>query len=200
MEQVRRRRVASAIGGSNVDFSDRGELTVDDYDFNDPMERLKAAELEQSDSQEDLRQKVNKERNAEVPVNKEAKSRFDILLGIARGTKDVVVDNITFSLRTLKSYESIDALSAAIAAKNAFEEMGSVRSRTLAYAIYKIDGVDSDRVFQTTSIDAKAEIIDNMSDAVVNYLFNEYNSLKNNIVESFSKDLEVNGEQTIKKS
>ena len=196
----RRRRVSSDLGATNVAGSKRNELVIDDFngiDFNDPNQRLKAAEL--NEDSEELRQRVNKERVKEEPVNKEIKSRFDILLGIARATKDVEVDGVVFCLRTLKSYEGIDAYSAAVGAANGFEEMGKIRSRTLAYAIYSIDGVESDRAFQTQSISKKTEIIDNMSEVVVSHLFKEYNDLKNGVTSSFSKDVEVEGTEEIKK-
>lgn len=103
-----------------------------------------------------------------------AKRRTEILLGIGRGTKDVTIDNITFSLRTLKNIEWKEAIKAVAMAELAVEQAYEMRAQILSRSIFAIDGQPVEMVIGSNN---KVDFVQNLDEAVVSYLYDIYNNL-----------------------
>lgn len=123
----------------------------------------------------------------------DAKRRIEILTGLGRKTKDVTIEGITFTLRSLKSFEQ-DALSQVIAAqehislpngKISFTSNGlyNIKIEALGHSLYFIDGQLTDVVLGTVNspyneqVAARQELIAEMDGELTNYLFIEFEKL-----------------------
>ena len=111
---------------------------------------------------------------AEERMEPGAKRRTEILLGLGRGTKDVTIDNITFSLRTLKNIEWKEAIKAVAIAELAVEQAYEMRAQILSRSIFAIDGQPVEMVIGSNN---KVDFVQNLDEAVVSYLYDIYNNL-----------------------
>lgn len=134
------------------------------------------------------RQKVEAQNKASPNVKKQ----LELRLGIGRVYKDVLVNDgeqeVTFTVRTLKGYETRQLLRyLGTLAKGAKENDDSssdlvlaLRTFTLVLAIHAVDGVDFDQALgcygQDDEIryDQRAAFIEELDDAVINYVYAEY--------------------------
>lgn len=113
--------------------------------------------------------------SAQTKLSNSAKERINVLLGLGRKKKDVKVGDIVFSLRTLSDSENEKAITGSIGDdKNYIWEL---RTRTLAYAIEKIDNVPLNIVLGTSNIDEIVDILKDFSEVVKTHLYEEYASL-----------------------
>jgi len=106
-----------------------------------------------------------------------AKKRTEILLGLGRGVKDVDVEGIIFSLRTLKNYEWKDAIKAVALSELAIEQAYEMRAQTLSRSIFAIDSQSIEMVLGSSELDDKIDFVQNLDEAVVSYLYDSYNKL-----------------------
>jgi hypothetical protein len=106
-----------------------------------------------------------------------AKRRVEILLGIGRGVKNVTIDNITFSLRTLKNGEWKDAIKAVAKAELAVEQAYEMRAQILSRSIFAIDNQPIEMVIGAERFEDQIDFIQNMDEAVVSHLYDVYNKL-----------------------
>src|SRR5260221_8128560 len=88
-----------------------------------------------------------------------AKNRLDILLGIARSARDVEVDGIVFSIRSLKAKEIQEITEKLLEANTTNEVINRLETRKhmIARSLYAIDNQDIDLVIGATSIDDRVE-------------------------------------------
>lgn len=200
--------IQSAIGSVNYGGQPRKVLTVDDAmddapikrsfssgSFDDePMDRSNQNRSNQNGPIEDL---ISEEELAELAQNREQlqqarkasvqlknkipegiKRRLEILTGIGRLMEDVEVDGVTFSLRSLKPYESEDVIKSIVGfdyqALQAFE----LRAQTLARSLYGIDGQKIELVIDDDTLDGKVNFIKNvLEESLVNYLWAKYQEI-----------------------
>ncbi len=106
-----------------------------------------------------------------------AKRRVEILLGLGRGIKDITIDNITFSLRTLKNIEWKEAIKAVAMADLAVEQAYEMRAQILSRSIFAIDNQPVEMVIGSQKFDDKVDFVQNLDEAVVSYLYDTYNKL-----------------------
>jgi hypothetical protein len=139
------------------------------------QQQLNTAEIEQK-IEEARREKVN----PVVKISDTGKKRIEILANIGRLTKDVPIGGISFSLRTLKSKETEEATRAIFAnSVTQLEASLEARKQQLARSIFKIDGQDIDFVIGSRVFDDKLAFIGELEDIVVDALWDNFTTLKN---------------------
>jgi len=113
-------------------------------------------------------------------IGDEAKKRIELLADIGRLTRDVIIGGYTFSLRTLKAKESKEAALATFSTSiTQLEASYEARKQQLARSIHKIDGEPLEVILGSKSLDDLMRFIeDNLEDVVVEKLWSEYISLK----------------------
>lgn len=113
-------------------------------------------------------------------IGDEAKKRIELLADIGRLTRDVIIGGYTFSLRTLKARESKEAALATFSTSiTQLEASFEARKQQLARSIHRIDGEPLEVILGSRSLDDVMRFIeDNLEDVVVEKLWNEYVSLK----------------------
>jgi len=136
-----------------------------------PLNRVnEIKELERMMEEEKLAKKEEKAPPMAIQI-------FEVLTGIGRLTTDVEIENIKFSLRSLKNKELRAVLEKGIDAKTRFEEALTVRNYTLAYSIYKINNQPAELFMRTEDVDKKVELIDDMQSSTVSKLWEEYSKM-----------------------
>jgi hypothetical protein len=112
-------------------------------------------------------------------ITDHAKRRIELLAGIGRLTKDIKIADTVFTLRTLKSRETKEAMMDTLAnVKSDLEAGFEARKHQLVRALYKIDGADIDEVLGTSDPEAKLELIDDLEEVTVAKLWDELAALK----------------------
>jgi len=132
-----------------------------------------------------------------------AVSRLEILTGIGRLSRDVKIDNVVFTLRSLKGREMREVMVATANSNiSVFEQAFELRAQQLARAITKIDGHPIDLVLGDGDLANKIAFIQEMDEQVLSKLHSEYSAM---ITEN-NKNLEELGKtpeevvDTVKKS
>lgn len=110
-----------------------------------------------------------------------SKSRVEVLSNLGRLTKEVNIDGIKYSLRTLKNRETQDATLAGLQHATNIEVMYEARRQFLARAISHIDGMDFSMVIGSNDLSAKLEEIDNWEEVVVAKLYDEFDKLRDEV-------------------
>ena len=106
-----------------------------------------------------------------------AKRRIEMLIGMTIGTREVVIENNTFSLKTLKSKEIRDALLAASQFDGTLETPFEIRKQVLARALTHIAGIEFGQFISNPSFEAKLNFIDELDDSFTGRLYKEYTVL-----------------------
>lgn len=134
---------------------------------------------------------------AEAKVSPAAKKRIEMLCGMSMLTREVDIDNNIFTLRTLKSKENRQALVDAVKYDGTIEFSFELRKQILARSIEKIAGVEIDAFLGSFDFKAKLEFIDELDEAVLDKLYNEYLSLNKEIKDKYSAKNEVEVKEVI---
>lgn len=201
-------RVHSSIGDSsqksrqrNFVISDetlgeRPNPTVDRPRVQQPITPAMAAELRQ--------QAVEREQNSSNRSLQEARRRIEIITGLGRKTKEVVIysemGKITFTLRSLKSFEQ-EALSQVMESVSmtlgngriSFSPTGmnKIKMEALSHSLYMIDGQSVDVVLGTVNdeyeeqVSARKYLLQEMDAALVDHLFVQYERLASEITDGY---------------
>jgi len=137
---------------------------------------------ELSPAERDELQKLRQETIANKnKVGGHAKQRIELLANIGRLFKDVEIDGIVFSLRTLKAKESREAMLSIFKCTNDADAAFEIRRQTLARAIFKIDGQDIESTLGGADFDLKLGLVDDMEETIITKLYNEFNELRHEV-------------------
>lgn len=139
-----------------------------------PGYELSAAEREEL-------QRYRRNISKEEKVGDYAKKRIEILANIGRLTRNVEIDGIVFSLRTLKAKEARLATMSIFSCVNDTDASFEIRRQTLARAIYEIDGQPTELALGGDDFNLKLQLVDDMEDVTIVRLYNEFNELRNEI-------------------
>lgn len=144
-------------------------LTVEDpTDMEYSLEEQKLKELEQ------LRL-AKKESLQKAPEG--AKKRLEFLLGISRLGEDVEVDNVSFSIRSLKARETQEVIEAIMSIQLSAIQAFEMRAHTMARAIYAIDGQDISVVIGSNKIEDRVNFVKELDESLLNYLYDRYTKM-----------------------
>lgn len=110
------------------------------------------------------------------------KKRLEVLLGIGKIYREVVIDSITFTLQTLKSKEiqELAKFQQIITTENVVDAMFEIRKHILAYSLCAVDGISIGEYLgnqEELDIDDKLCFIENLSESIVVILHDEYQKL-----------------------
>lgn len=113
---------------------------------------------------------------ASKQVGSDERDRINYLAGIGRNTIDVDVEGAVFTLRTLKGKEMHQALRAVSQfPEESPDRVYGLRNQLMSRAIYKIDGLTLDLVLGDASPNVvQAYLVEEMDNAVVEYLYSEF--------------------------
>ena len=156
-------------------------LTVPDEEMDRPQtnvdltpgKKLNQEQLDQLDAMRKERQMATKH------ISPIAKERIEYLIGLGRVKKDVPVDDVVFSLQSLKDEEVEEILLAASGATTQLGSYFATRRETLARSIYQVDGQPISLVLGGSGPEVVRDLLlKSMDDAVIEFLHNKYLEMK----------------------
>lgn len=159
------------------------EPEMDDENIQDLERRLMNARQEKKD------------REQRAPAS--AIQRLEILTGIGRLVRDVEIEGVNFSLKSLKSKEIRIVMEQAALAKTNVGEALTIRDYTLAFAIYKIDDRPFEQYIGSNEYEDKVETVENLDASVTKTLWKEYSAMINEHQEALKQDLGKNSEEIL---
>jgi hypothetical protein len=106
-----------------------------------------------------------------------AKKRIEMICGISRVNRSVVIDGETYTLQTLKSYETREALLAASQFDGSIESPFEIRRQLLAYALCSVAGTDVEMFLETNRLEARLDMLDELPEMLLVKLMDEYNKM-----------------------
>lgn len=207
--------IRSSIGSRSV----RGGKTFtvsDDSEIDEVLAQQDAArnDIQQEEDQKVYRgmEEISAMRNQRVRQNnrasENARRRIEMLVGIGRAKRDVPVETeegkMVLSMRTLKGTEMkalADLTTRAAQGGNA-GAIYDIRNVTLAFVIFKIDGVDIDIVLdcadEPNKYDIhKVEFLDQLDESVLTYLYREYQVLSKENQRRFGVNSEAEAKEVV---
>lgn len=156
---------------------------------------LTAEEVESSKVEfQDLQAQRQEIINAGKRITSASKERMEILLNLGRLTKDVEVEGIKFSLRSLKSKEIQSITKMAEQLDSQIDSYFASRNNVLSRAIYAIDDQSLGDVLDKADGGAVLKWLDEMDDAILEYLHDAYLEM----VKKNKKRFEIKSEEQIK--
>lgn len=139
--------------------------------------------------------------SGKIRLNEGAKRRIEMLIGMSRLTKDVLIDGKTFSLRTLSSKEAREVIIACSEFDGTIQFVFEIRRQTLAMSLIKIEGIDIANFLGVVDAsklkDYSLELIDSLEEALLLRLYNEYNKLSQESTEKFSIKNEFDSKEVV---
>lgn len=191
--------IESPLGKVSYSSGTKKVLTVDDQaQTSDQSEVFNRSFSSSSDvSDEEFESRFSREELEELAANKDqlrntrkeaavqrnripegVKRRLEILTGIGRLTEDVLVDGVTFSIRSLKPKENQDIIEAVAKKDLAVSQAYELRAQTMARSIYKIDQQKIESVIESDTIDLKISFVQEvLEESLLNFLYNKYQAL-----------------------
>jgi len=139
------------------------------------QKKVEELNLPSEEEAKQLLQQARQQRNERIGTV--PKNRLEVLFGIARLTTSVVIDNLKFELRSLKSRENQQILSIVSKCTDRLDEIFSMRAYTLALAIFRINDQPAELIFGTSNLDELADLVDEFDESVLQTLFLEYNKM-----------------------
>ncbi len=185
----------STIGKSNINgnspsmksftVDDASEGSYDNSEYNQPKSDFRQSAQASQFTEDDIIEARKRKQYESTHINPGAKKRIEMLSGIGRAHKDIPVDSTVFSIRTLKSSEQLEVLLSSSKIDLTIQAMFDQRAQTLARSIYAIDGQDIDLIVGPT-VDEKLFAVQQLDEAVINYIFDHYNKLVKQNTSKFS--------------
>lgn len=108
-----------------------------------------------------------------------AKQRIEMLIGMTRGIREVLIDGKVYLLKTLKGKEQRAAIMAASEFDNTVESVFEIRKQLLARALTEVAGTDLELFLGDGSLETRLFFVEEMDESVLNKLYTEYLTLVN---------------------
>ncbi len=107
-------------------------------------------------------------------LNDGAKRRLEMLLNMTRTTHSVELDGNMYVMQTIPSKAVREAIVMASQYDGTVESPFEVRKQFLARSLVQIAGVEFEQFIGTSSLDSKLAFIDELDEALLNRLYDEY--------------------------
>jgi hypothetical protein len=115
-----------------------------------------------------------------------AKRRIEMLVGMTRLTKTIDIDGTTYVLQTLKSKELRESIVAAAEFDGTVEFSFETAKQLLGRSLVQLAGVDIEQFLNSNELSVKLVFIEDLDQALLMRLYNEYVSLSNEAQEKYS--------------
>lgn len=200
----------SPLGRKTVSGPGRKILTVEDPTFEDtaplpdpqylPMQNMRPG-MEVELTPEQFNQFQNRKRELQAAQKRpagEAKRRIEFLVGIGSLTREAMVGDKKFVLRSLKSKEMREVIASAAKVEMQSEVIFELRAQTLARSLVSIDNNELELLLGDDSLEARLEFINNSEEHVVNKLYAVYSEMVAESERRFGVKTEAEAEEVLK--
>lgn len=128
-------------------------------------------------------------------ISEGARHRIEMLVGMTRTMREVVLGENTFVLQSLKSKETRESLLVASTFDGTIQVSWEVRKQYLARSLIKVAGIDINQFVGSDLLEARLEFIDNLDEALLERLYNEYLLLTKDAKEKYAIKTEKDAEE-----
>jgi Mg/Co/Ni transporter MgtE len=131
-------------------------------------------------SREQLQRMRQESKQAKGEVSSKARNRIEVLLGLKRKTKEVEVEGVKFTLKSLKhsEYQEIFNSLSKMSDANNFVVSLELQIQSLSRSITHIDSIPVESVLNAESVDDVIEYFREFDNELIEQLYNEFKSLK----------------------
>jgi hypothetical protein len=150
------------------------------------MQMQQEQEQDLANIEREIRLAKEARRTGKERLSDSAKKRIEILLGMTRTTHTADVGGNEFVFQSLKSKEMREAIIAAAEFDNSVQFPFEIRKQFLARSIVSIAGVNFSQFIGSDTLEAKLFFIEELDDALLNRLYDEYLKLAKEAREKFT--------------
>lgn len=133
------------------------------------------AEIERQIKQAKMAQQAA--RQGKERLNDGARRRIEMLVGMTRSAREVIIGENTFVLQTLKSKEMREAMMAAAEYDGTIQSPFEIRRQLLGRSLKQVAGVDIEQFVGSSALEARFAFVDEQDDTLLNRLYEEYLTL-----------------------
>ena len=141
---------------------------------------------EPSEIEREIKAAKEARRTGKERLSDGAKRRIEILLGMTRSIHKVDIDGNVFIFQSLKAKEMREAIIAAAEYDGTVQSPFEIRKQFLARSITSIADVDFEQFIGSNTLEAKLLFIEELDDALLNRLYDEYLILAKETRDKFS--------------
>lgn len=152
---------------------------------------------EPSDIEREIKAAKEARRTGKERLSDGAKRRIEILLGMTRSIHKVDIDGNVFIFQSLKAKEMREAIIAAAEYDGTVQSPFEIRKQFLARSITSISDVDFEQFIGSNTLEAKLLFIEELDDALLNRLYDEYLILAKEARDKFSIKSDVDGKEVV---
>jgi hypothetical protein len=132
---------------------------------------------ELSFAEQEIRAAREARRTGKERLNDGAKRRIEMLLGMTRLNRSCELDGNEYVLQTLKSKDLREVYTVASEFDGTINFPYEVRRQTIARSLIHVGGLDIEQFVGSTSLESKLSFIDELPEALLQRLFDEYQLL-----------------------
>jgi hypothetical protein len=189
------------FGAVNASMVERGLPPLDPETISAWNTQQMAKRTQSPQDLEQLEKQISQARKDKVMgvqrLSQVAKQRIEMLCGISRGIREVDLDGRIFVLRTLKGKEQRLAIMAAAEYDGTIQSPFEIRRQLLARAIDRVDGTDFDLFLNDTSMEARLDAVEELEEAMLIKLYDEYLSLVRETQDRYFPKNEVEAKEVV---
>lgn len=141
---------------------------------------------EASDIERRIKEAREAKRTGRERLNDGAKRRIEMLVGMTRSTREIDINGNLFVLQTLRSGEMRQAIMAAAEFDGTVQSPFEIRRQLLSRSLSQVAGVETAQFVGSPDLEAKLQLIDDLDEALLNRLYNEYLFLVDDARNKFS--------------
>jgi len=149
--------------------------------FQSQVENTDLAEIEKQ-----IKKQREERARGQTSLNEGAKKRIEMLIGMTRLTKTINIEGNEYTLQTLKSKEMRQAILNASRFDQTVQSPFEIRKQLLAYSLVQIAGVTIEQFVGSNLFQDKLDLIDELDDALLNRLLDEYSLLNQEAKNKYS--------------
>lgn len=188
---MREFNVSDESGRSQPQYQDPQMVAMDENSLRQLQQKMNNQFSSEPDEdiskiENEIRQAREAKRTGREKLNEGAKRRIDILLGITQLTREFSLEGNVFILRTLKSKETRDAISAAVVYDGTVNGPYEIRRQFLARSLTHVAGVEIEQFIGSNTLDSKLAFLDELDEAFLSRLYDEYVALNRDSKEKYS--------------
>ena len=121
-----------------------------------------------------IREAREAKRTGKTRLNEGAKRRVEMLVGMSRTIREAEIGGNQYALQTLRSQEMRQAIMAAAEFDGTVQSPFEIRRQLLARSLTHVAGLDIAQFVGTTELEARLALIDELDEALLNRLYDEY--------------------------
>lgn len=126
-----------------------------------------------------------------------ARRRIEMLVGMTRSTREVVIGETTFVLQTLRSKEMREAMMVASEYDGTIQSPFEIRRQLLGRALKQVAGVDIEQFVGSNALEARMSFVDEQDDTLLNRLYEEYLTLVREAKDKYAIKTEEEAKEVI---